>query len=132
MIELVFVIVVIGILASIAMPKLWVTRDDAIVSKGRAEVSTIRSGIATERQKNMLSGDASYPASLDKDGTTFGTIMEYGVATSTKSGHWSHDINTTTYTYHLGDGTDVVFTYDKDTGRFDCDHTVQGCKDLTE
>ncbi|WP_353661884.1 type II secretion system protein [Hydrogenimonas sp. SS33] len=131
MIELIFVIVVIGILASIAMPKLWVTRDDAIIAKGRAEVSTIRSGIATERQKSLLSGNAAYPASLDKDNKAFGAIMEYGVATSDSAGHWSHEANTTTYIYHLGD-TDVNFTYNPDTGKFDCDHTVQGCKDLTE
>ena len=65
MIELVFVIVVIGILASIAMPRLWVTRDDAIVSKGRSDVATIRSAIATDRQKRMLEGNATIRNKLD-------------------------------------------------------------------
>ncbi len=58
MIELVFVIVVIGILAAIAVPKMAATRDDAVVSKARATVGALRSAITTERQKRILRGDA--------------------------------------------------------------------------
>lgn len=57
MIELVFVIVVIGILAVIAIPKLSVTRDDAIITKAINTVSAVRSAIATERSKNILKGE---------------------------------------------------------------------------
>jgi len=56
MVELVFVIVVIGILSAIAVPKFAATRDDAEISKGRAEVAALRSAIATERQKRILRG----------------------------------------------------------------------------
>jgi general secretion pathway protein G len=41
MIELVFVIVILGILASVAIPKLAATRDDAKISKAASEVSTL-------------------------------------------------------------------------------------------
>jgi len=57
MIELVFVIVVIGILAGVAIPKFAVTRDDAIVSKARSTVAALRSAISIERQKRILRGD---------------------------------------------------------------------------
>ncbi len=56
MIELVFVIVVIGILAAIAVPKLAATRDDAKIAKARATVGALRSAIATQRQKYILDG----------------------------------------------------------------------------
>ena len=39
MIELIFVIVIIGILAAVAIPKLSATRDDAKISKGIQEVA---------------------------------------------------------------------------------------------
>ena len=42
MIELIFVIVIIGILAAVAIPKLAATRDDAKIS---AEMASIRQGI---------------------------------------------------------------------------------------
>ncbi len=41
MIELIFVIVILGILASVAIPKLAATRDDAKISKAASEVSTL-------------------------------------------------------------------------------------------
>ncbi len=41
MIELIFVIVILGILASVAIPKLAATRDDAKVSKSLSELSTL-------------------------------------------------------------------------------------------
>ncbi len=40
MIELIFVIVILGILAAVAIPKLAATRDDAKISKGLSELST--------------------------------------------------------------------------------------------
>jgi type II secretory pathway pseudopilin PulG len=40
MIELIFIIVVLGILASIAIPKLAATRDDAVASKMAANIMT--------------------------------------------------------------------------------------------
>ena len=56
MVELVFVIVIIGILSAIAVPKFAATRDDAIISKAIAEVAAMRSAIAIERQKRVLRG----------------------------------------------------------------------------
>ncbi len=41
MIELVFVIVILGILASVAIPKLAATRDDANIAKATTEISSI-------------------------------------------------------------------------------------------
>ena len=41
MIELIFVIVILGILAAVAVPKLSATRDDAKVAKGATELATL-------------------------------------------------------------------------------------------
>ncbi len=131
MVELIFVIVVIGILASIAMPRLWATRTDAIISKGRAEVSTIRSAIATMRQKNLLEGNSSYPAALEDTGEPlFDNLLDYGITSDTRPGHWSK--SGSNYIYHITNDLNATFTYNTTTGRFDCDHSKQGCKDLTE
>ncbi|HFU74533.1 MAG TPA: prepilin-type N-terminal cleavage/methylation domain-containing protein, partial [Helicobacteraceae bacterium] len=56
MVELVFVIVVIGILSAIAIPKLAATRDDATITVAINTVSSVRSALATERQKRVLRG----------------------------------------------------------------------------
>ncbi|MBU0631941.1 type II secretion system GspH family protein [bacterium] len=46
MIELIFVIVILGILAAVAIPKLAATRDDAKVAKGATELATAISDMA--------------------------------------------------------------------------------------
>jgi len=79
MLELVFVIVVIGILAAVAVPKFAATRDDAEVSKARAEVAAMRSAIATERQKRILQGDFTDITDSDVPG-----LLEYPL-----SSRWS-------------------------------------------
>jgi len=66
MIEIIFVIVILGILSSVAISKMAVTRDDAIISKGRSEVAAIRNAISLKRNSNILMGKgASYPSKLD-------------------------------------------------------------------
>ncbi|MDQ7085139.1 MAG: prepilin-type N-terminal cleavage/methylation domain-containing protein [Sulfurovum sp.] len=57
MVELVFAIVIIGILASVAIPKLAATRDDAQIVSARTAVAALRSAISTERQKRILGGN---------------------------------------------------------------------------
>lgn len=82
MLEIVFVIVVIGILSAIAIPKFAATRDDAIVSKARATVGALRSALATERQKRILKGDFTRI-----DGAALEGLLEYGLPSGwTRSG----------------------------------------------
>jgi general secretion pathway protein G len=57
MIELIFAIVIVAILVGIALPKLTVTRDDAIVTRGKATLASVRNAIAVERQRRLLFGD---------------------------------------------------------------------------
>lgn len=57
MIEIVFVIVILGILAAIAMPKLALGRSDACITKLRGEISAVRSTINLEQSKKFLLGD---------------------------------------------------------------------------
>ena len=82
MVELIFVIVIIGILSAIAIPKFAATRDDAIISKARSTVAALRSAIATQRQKNILKGVFD-----DINGTTAEGLLEYGLGSGwTRSG----------------------------------------------
>ena len=130
MIELVFVIVVLGILAAIAVPKFAATRTDAQISKGRADISSIRSAIMTERQTRLIKGDSKFIEAgtglgqLDH-GSLFGGVLTYGIHDpgSSKDGHWHNvthsDVNSSTYNYTVGD-TSVTFTYTRSNGTFLC------------
>jgi general secretion pathway protein G len=124
MIELVFVIVVLGILAAIAIPKFAATRTDAQISKGRADIASIRSAIITERQSRLITGDNSFISGINLNkGGLFGGVLMYPMAGSTEDGHWSStgtDTNdTATYDYKVA-GVNVPFTYTRSDGKFTC------------
>lgn len=150
MIELIFVIVVIGILATVAVPKLVMNRDDAIITKAKATVSAVRSALATQRQKRILKGDfdkiyqLSSSSALDTrifdalDGNTSNPVLEYGpisCKTAGRDGCWEvttlgTDGGTAVYTFNMPTtGTPVVFTLDNN--RFDCTESDANCKKLT-
>ena len=131
MIELVFVIVVLGILAAIAIPKFAATRTDAQISKGRADISSIRSAIMTERQTRLIKGDSNYINSLshgtttlfDGNGTASSQLLMYGITSGTTDGHWSTDDNAmpyVSYIYKVGSKS-CNFTYNPAKGTFKLD-----------
>ena len=147
LLELVFVIVVIGILAAIAVPKLMVTRNDAVIVKGKSQVSAIRNGISLQKSRNMLKGDSTpYPDKLDNvttynvndqklfyfnDGNS-SNILEYPIYSKKNAdGHWVKTAQFS-YAYYVTHDTNVSFDYNNTTGSFDCNHTDTNCKQLTQ
>jgi len=133
MIELVFVIVVLGILAAIAIPKFAATRDDAQIAKGRSDIAAIRAAIVSERQGRLLQGQSNYINKLhhatdvlfDNNGTATSTLLQYGITTQDNTnGKWDNTVGGDatsgwTYTYKV-DGLDTVFTYTPANGTFNC------------
>ena len=130
MIELVFVIVILGVLAAVAIPKFAATRTDAQIAKGRSDVASIRSGIVSERQARLIKGNSSWitKANLDKDGL-FGGVLMYGLAdTANKDGAWS-SAAAGSYVYRAG-GKDTTFTYEDVNGTFKCTKNTEYCNEL--
>lgn len=104
LIELVIVIVIIGILAVVAMPKFVDLTTSAKIAATQAGLGALRSVLAIEYAKSATSGSASYPSSLDAtnfaDGklpvnklssnSTIGTVSSApsGTATHASDGWW--------------------------------------------
>lgn len=141
MIELMFVIVVLGILAAVAIPRIGSSITDAQIARGVADVSAIRSAIIAERQRRLLTGNSDYIPDINDNFTasTDGTrnLLTYPLKTGTASGEWQSGGNGLTFTYHVDDSAnkaDAVFTYDPNTGIFNCagaaDDTTE-CYQLT-
>ena len=146
MVELVFVIVVIGILAAIAVPKFSATRDDATLVKARTTVASIRSAISTEIQKRMMAGDYSGISNLggtenqqdepifdyfDED-TSGSRILEYPIRScksASSKGCWMRT-GSDTYRYYFSGSSDYV-DFKVANNRFDCtDPSTTQCAKL--
>ena len=129
MIELVFVIVIIGILAAVAVPRFAASRDDAEVTKARVLVASVRNALAMERQKRVLRGDFTIITSVGSGANVFDKfsadakgnqedVLEYPLASSTESGHWSINGAGTEYTFHQNSMVDPIFVVNG--GKFVC------------
>jgi type II secretory pathway pseudopilin PulG len=69
MIELIFVIVIIGILAAVAIPKLAATRDDAVDTKVKSNVTTcLTDYVASYTATGTADKGGTACTSLDADG----------------------------------------------------------------
>jgi prepilin-type N-terminal cleavage/methylation domain-containing protein len=76
LIELVFVIVILGILAAVAVPRLAGVQDDALVASEEAGVGSIRAGIAAVKAKIALaSGDNVNVIVVKGDGTSGTAVL---------------------------------------------------------
>ncbi len=147
MIELVFVIVVLGILSSVAIYKMAVTRDDAQIVKGKANVAAIRNAISLTRSVNMLEANTIRVGRLDDatinreqeelfDGNATTRLLDYPIISRNSEGHWMKT-GTNTYVYNVMN-LDIVFTYTPNDGRFTCSTTTANaemnemCRNLTQ
>jgi len=126
MVELVFVIVVLGILAGVAIPRLAASRDDAVMVKGKSQISAIRSGIAMQKSRRLLQGETAYLTNLDNANGTNGerlfnfsdgntsNILEYPIlARQNENGGWWYSA------LYSANGT------------FDCNQSKTDCQALT-
>lgn len=137
MIELIFAIIIIGILASVAIPRLAATRDDAEMTKASVTIASVRNALSMERQKRILRGKFDTITAVGGPNTgVFGhfddnssdtAVLEYAIPSSTSKGKW--EFNNNEYIFH--GQTDVAFIVDG-RGRFVCkDENSTDCTQLT-
>jgi prepilin-type N-terminal cleavage/methylation domain-containing protein len=80
MIELIFVIVILGILAAVAIPKLAATRDDAEVSNIAQSI-----GIGIQEIANYVTSKGKAASDLTKMSNSFESLQRRGKATITNN-----------------------------------------------
>ena len=119
LIELIFVIIVIGVLAAVALPKFTEALNQADIGKAKSTVTAIRSGLQVYKNKHILLGQQPYPSSLDRGtGKLFDVVLPDGITPSNESGGWSKSGNY--YIFHTASGN-IAFKYNNADGSFECE-----------
>jgi len=151
LIELVFVIIIIGILASVAIPRLAATRDDAFIAKAKATVASVRSALSIERQKRILRGDFTAVTAVGDATNVFGVfsaasngdtrdVLEYAiVSTPNTKDKWSFIVGggKSGRDRYRFKSTLADVDFEVVAGKFQCDATntnntnATGCTQLT-
>jgi general secretion pathway protein G len=136
--ELIFVIVVIGILAAVAIPRLFTGVSDAEIAKAKTQIAAVRSGISSAFSKNIMAGESDVCPELEKN-TTDNVVFEGVLTTPIKENqsdiNWTFDYNNSTktvYTLKIG-GESTTFTYEKNASKncpFTCNSSDKLCQQL--
>lgn len=126
MIELIFVIAILGVLAMVAIPRLVGSKEDAEITRVRAEIAAIRSSIQTYRGANLLKqqNGKGYPEDLK---TT--TIEKITNGTKLSDKYWTVNPNGNTLTVTIA-GQSTTFNYDKSKGSLTCNNSEALCSKI--
>ena len=137
MIELVFVIVIIGILSVVAVPKLAPIMGSAKDAKAASTLASVRSAISTERQKRILQGDFTHAITdlgddtyvFDKFDTTNNAVLEYPMKSCSHGGCWER-IDGPQFKYHFS--SSKYATFELNSSRLVCaDDDTSNCDELS-
>jgi MSHA pilin protein MshA len=117
-VELVMVIVIIGLLAAVVIPKYGDIRTEAQDAAEEGTVAAVRTGIKLAHMTNLAQGSDTYPAALDAAAVGVGSeanklftnVLEDGIADA----NWSKN-DATTYEYVP---TGNTYVYDNAAGTF--------------
>ncbi|MCI6662335.1 prepilin-type N-terminal cleavage/methylation domain-containing protein [Campylobacter sp.] len=124
-IELIFVIVALGILAMVATPRLVSSKEDAEITRVKSEIAAIRSAIQTHRGANLLKQDGSgYPRDLRAT-----TIEDITNGTKLSQKYWSVSRDGSELNVTIG-GRTATFTYNNSTGRLTCPNNNDLCRKI--
>ena len=135
LVELVIVIAIIGILATIAIPQFLDIRKEAYIAQRDGIVSAVRSGILLAASRNQVSvtpAAETFPLNLEIswDGQTGGAdspgmtcavatpCFELILSTPVTDSRWSQE-TTTTYKFSPPVGSSATYTYSPTRGTFE-------------
>jgi prepilin-type N-terminal cleavage/methylation domain-containing protein len=118
LVELVMVIVIIGLLAAVVMPKFSDIKTEAQSAAEEGAVAAVRSGIKLAHMSSLAQGSDTYPTTLDsasngdasETNPLFTDVVEGGIT----DGNWKKT-GTRRYEYKP---TKARYTYDRSTGKF--------------
>lgn len=127
MIEMIFVIVVIGILSAVAIPKMMANRETAHVVKLKEQIENIRKGIEAYAGNQYLeTGTKQYPNKLCSSGCKGALIFADNVAKGINrrpagSIGWDNFDDDLLFVTKPKEKVGFFFSYDNINGTFKCD-----------
>ncbi len=132
LIEIIFVLLLISIIITVAVSKFGTNLENANITKIKSDIIQIRAGINLYRDKMTLQNKDINLTTLDDDGTRlFSKILKNPIISSNKqeAKAWSK-ISDTKYKVFVSNKEAIEFTFDAVNYTFDCDISNTLCEKL--
>lgn len=132
LIELIFTLLIIAIVISVASPKLFSSVNESTFIKLRSDIATIRAGLKEYKTKQILQNLSYNIENLDEDENyLFSTILNHQFPVVKTYPSWSKKSNQS-YLFHFSKDEELEFSYDKTHLTFTCDTSIDLCKKALE
>jgi len=130
LIEIIFSIMIISILASIAIPKLMNISSKSTLLKAKNDMLIIQNALNNYKNNNILKNIDIPLESLDEDEYLFSKITNKPfLSKENTSSFWSKKSNSI-YLFWINSSSSIKFIYDKNNYTFICDKTDANCKEI--
>ena len=134
LLEIIFTITVISIIAAVAIPKLNNSIKKTNLTKIKNDVALIRNALIEYKNKLILSNSTQELSTLEtSNDILFDKILRYGIKKSNTPsiGNWSK-LSDEQYKVYINSQESVIFTYNSTDFTFDCDPLDKNCMEMTQ
>jgi general secretion pathway protein G len=131
LIELIFALLIIGVITSFAISKLGNTISSSAMLKLKSDLLLIQNGISNTLDKQLLNNQSKNLDTLDSDfDNLFSNILQKPIKSSNEKYSWEK-IEQNKYIFNLGDSF-LEFEYDNELFTFICDTSNEVCKKVIQ
>ena len=130
--ELIFALLLIAILASIALPKFFGSSNKGAIIKLQSELLVIQNGIKNYKEKQNLGNTNAPLTTLDgENGDLFGAILQRGIPPALPYPSWRKK-SAVEYAFYFDSTQSLLFSYDQNGMSFTCDTRESLCQEVLE
>jgi len=132
LIEIIFVLLTISIIITVAVSKFDSALDNTNINKIKSDIVQIRAGINIYKNKMILKNETfSFDSLDDNNNALFNKVLQTPIISSNEKSAkaWSK-ISNTQYKVFLDNTNALEFVFDTSTYTFDCDISDSLCKEL--
>ncbi|MDB2405598.1 hypothetical protein N9W00_01550 [Arcobacteraceae bacterium] len=133
-IEVIFIISILSLIIMVALPKLDQALGSSKIAQIKNDITMIREGIISYRNKMILKDESTIIEQLDDDNILlFNKILTYPIVASDeqKANSWSK-LSNTRYKVWIDNYNSVEFQYDSSQYTFSCNDEDLICKELNQ
>ncbi len=132
LIELIFAIAIMAVIASVALPKLFSISSSSSFVKLSSDLAAINNGLKNYKDSCIMKNISFDLDNLEDDEINlFSKILEHPIKNTHNYPFWSKSSNNT-YLFHFSQTSELEFMYDKNELTFVCDGENTLCQKVME